>query len=105
MLIATQLHARFHLAATGLVVACAVGFGVSRTEALALALALALVWTAEALNTALELLVDLVHPAWDARAGRVKDVAAGAVLLASLGALAVGVFVFGPHLARVVGGG
>ena len=74
------------------------GFGVSRLEAVALSLAIGMVWTAEAFNTALEAFVDLVHPAWDTRAGRVKDLAAGAVLLTCLGATVVGVLVFGPKI-------
>ena len=99
-LVRTQPHARIHAAATFLVTVAAVCFGVSPTEAAVLALAVGLVWTAEALNTAVELLVDLVHPAWARPAGRVKDLAAGGVLCAALGAAAAGILVLGPYAYR-----
>ena len=43
-----------------------------------------LVFTAEAINTAIEYLVDLVSPDYDEKAGKVKDIAAGAVLMSAL---------------------
>src|SRR5690606_30543934 len=58
----SQPNARFHLAATLAVVGLAVWTRVTRLEWLALVLASGLVWTAEALNTALEAVVDLASP-------------------------------------------
>ena len=52
----------------------------------------------EAINTALEYLTDLVSPEYHPLAGKVKDVAAAAVLVAALGAATVGLIVFGPKL-------
>ena len=49
------------------------------------------------MNTAIETLTDLASPAYHPLAGKAKDVAAGAVLLAALGALVVGALVFVPH--------
>ena len=93
----SEVHLRFHALAT--VVAIGLGFycGITRLEWALLALAVAGVWTAELLNTAIEALTDLASPAWHPLAGKAKDVAAGAVLLAALGALVVGALVFGPH--------
>ncbi|MCU0353219.1 MAG: diacylglycerol kinase family protein, partial [Cytophagales bacterium] len=54
-----------------------------------------LVWAAEAVNTAIERLVDFVSPGHDPRAGAVKDIAAGAVLIISIAAAVVGCIVFG----------
>ena len=82
------------MAVIGLGVYCRI----TRLEWALLALAVAGVWTAELLNTAIEALTDLVSPAWHPLAGKAKDVAAGAVLLAALGALVVGALVFGPYL-------
>ncbi len=62
-------------------------------------LAVALVLAAELLNSALEALVDLVSPGLHPLAGRAKDMGAAAVLVASAGAVAVGILV---GLARVV---
>ena len=64
----------------------------------ALVLAMAMVLTAETLNTAIEAIADLVSPGFHPLAGRAKDVAAGAVLIAALGSVAIGLLVFGPHL-------
>lgn len=54
------------------------------------ALSIALVLALELLNSALEYLIDHVHPGIAPQIGQAKDAAAGAVLVASLGALAVG---------------
>ena len=96
-LVLTQPHARFHLLATVAVAGAALGFGVSPLEGAALALAVGLVWCAEALNTALEFFVDIVHPEWARPAGRVKDMAAAAVLLAAIAAGLAGAFVLLPR--------
>jgi diacylglycerol kinase (ATP) len=50
------------------------------------------------LNTALERLTDLVSPGFHPLAGMAKDIAAGAVLLAAVGAVLVGVILFGPRI-------
>lgn len=102
-LLATQPHARFHLAATALVLVAGWWGELERCEWTAVALASGLVWSTEAVNTAAEGIVDLVHPAWGGRAGRIKDVAARAVLLAAVSATAVGVAVFGPRLLAGLG--
>jgi diacylglycerol kinase (ATP) len=72
--------------------------GLSGLEWGLLLLALTLVWTAEALNTALEFLTDLVSPDYHVLAGRAKDAASGATLIALLGALAIVGLAFAPHL-------
>ncbi len=63
-----------------------------------LVLCLMVVWTAEALNTALELLTDLVSPEFHPLAGRAKDAAAGGVLIAAVGSVIVGAIVFVPYV-------
>ena len=60
----------------------------------------ALVITAEILNTAIERLCDFVQPRQDARIKTIKDLAAGAVLCASLAALIVGGMIVIRHLIR-----
>lgn len=94
VLLSTQAHARIHLLATLVVVAAGVYFEVPRTDWALLALAMAAVWVAEAVNTAIELTVDLCSPSYHPLAGKAKDVAAGAVLLACMFAVVVGVLVF-----------
>ena len=94
----TQLHAKIHALATILVVLLGWYFQLTVYEWIAITCVIGLVWVAEAFNTALEFLVDLVHPQWNTDAGRIKDLAAGAVLLAAITALLVGAFIFIPYL-------
>ena len=73
-------------------------FRLSAVEWLVLIVAIALVFCAEALNTALERVVDLLEPKRHPLARDAKDLAAAGVLMASLSALIVGVILFGPRL-------
>jgi diacylglycerol kinase len=75
---------------------------ISRTDWLAVVLAIGLVLVAEATNTALEELVNFVSPEYHKQAGIVKDVAAGAVLLAAIIALVVGLLVFIPPIVALI---
>jgi diacylglycerol kinase (ATP) len=63
-----------------------------------------LVIALELLNSAIEAVVDLASPDIHPLAKRAKDVAAGAVLLASLAAVLVGLLVLGPPLVATLGG-
>ena len=62
-----------------------------------------LVWVAEAFNTVLEIIVNMVSPRYTTVAKRAKDIAAGAVLVAALGAFCVGIFLLGPPLLKKLG--
>jgi diacylglycerol kinase (ATP) len=97
-LLRTQTNARLHLLATIVVIGAGLGLQISRMEWLAIVAVIGLVWVAEGLNTAIEAAVDLVSPERHPLAGRAKDVAAGAVLLAAVTAVVVGALVFGPRL-------
>ena len=70
-------------------------------EMAVLALTVALVLMAEFFNTALEELVNLVEPNVHPVAGLIKNISAGAVLIASVGALVVGLVIFIPRLFNV----
>jgi diacylglycerol kinase len=100
-LLRTQANARIHFAATIAVVAAGFFFAITRMEWCAIASAIGLVWTAEGLNTAIECVVDLVSPDHHPLAGRAKDIAAGAVLIAALIAAIIGALVFVPHFAAL----
>jgi diacylglycerol kinase (ATP) len=99
-LLRSQPNARIHLLASALVCAAGAYFRLSRTEWLGIVVAIVLVWSAEAFNTALEELADALHPDPHPGIGRAKDVAAAAVLIAAVGAAAIGMLVFIPHLAH-----
>jgi diacylglycerol kinase len=98
-LVRTQPNARLHLLAAVLVCIGGVYFGLSRSEWLWVTVAITLVWSAEAFNTALEQLADVLHPQQHPGIGLAKDVAAAAVLIAAVGAAVIGVLVFVPHFA------
>lgn len=97
-LLKDEIHARFHLAATVVVIAMGAWFGISGREWIAVILSIGIVWTAEALNTAIEYVADLAHPDEHPEVKKLKDLAAAAVLFASIAALVVGVIVFGPRV-------
>ena len=94
----SQPNARIHCVAAAIVLGLGAWFGVSSMEWVVLVLAIALVMGAEALNTALEYVVDLASPEWHPLARNAKDVAAAAVLVCSIAAAAVGGLVFVPYL-------
>lgn len=94
----SELHLQFHAVATVLVLGLGGYFQLSLTEWALVALAITSVWAAELFNTAIETLTNLASPGYHPLAGKAKDVAAGAVLLAALGAVVVGGLVFGPRL-------
>jgi diacylglycerol kinase (ATP) len=102
VMLRSQHNAWIHAAAT--VAVCVVGFatGLSRSEWCWIVLAIVAVWTAEALNTALELLTDVASPAFHPVAGRAKDVAAGAVLISALGSVAIGAIILGPRVVALL---
>ena len=97
-LLQTQANARIHLMASTGVVGLGLWLPLTRTDWALLVLAMGGVWVAEALNTALETVVDLASPEWHALARDAKDIAAGAVLLATVAAVAVGLLVLVPAL-------
>ena len=61
-------------------------------------LCITIVLTAEAVNTAIELICDHVNTNYDNRIGKIKDIAAGAVLISSIGAAAIGTMILGPYI-------
>jgi diacylglycerol kinase (ATP) len=98
-----QHNAWIHLVATVCVVAAGFFFQLSRAEWCWIVLAIAIVWTAEALNTAFEFLADAASPNFHPVVRDAKDVAAGAVLVTGIAAVVIGVIVFWPHAAVLLG--
>ena len=90
----TQRNLRIHFAIAIAVIAAAAALGVGRLELIALLLAIAFVLVAEMVNSAIEGAIDVSTTSFDPNAKLAKDVAAGAVLIASVTALAVGYLVF-----------
>jgi diacylglycerol kinase (ATP) len=82
-----------------LVLVAALATSVTKLELIALLLAIAFVFITEMLNSALEQAIDLSTTSFDPLAKLAKDIAAGAVLIATLNAIAVGYLVFSGQVA------
>lgn len=89
---------KVHFFAAVLVSAIGFYFNISTQEWLWVIAAIGLVMTAELFNSALEKLVDLVSPEYNAKAGAVKDMAAAAVLITSIAAAIIGILIFYPYI-------
>jgi diacylglycerol kinase (ATP) len=98
----TQRNTWIELAAAAGVVGAGLWLRISSQEWAVLALTIAVILALEAVNSAIEALVDLVSPDYHELARIAKDCAAGAMLFAVLGSLAVAAAIFGPPLAQMV---
>lgn len=96
--IRTQKNAWIHTSATFLVIVIATWLRLAPRDWAVLLMAIAIVWTAEFLNTALEIVVDLASPDIHPMAKAGKDVGAAAVLIAATTAAIIGFLVMGPPL-------
>lgn len=99
----TQKNAWLHLAATVIVVLLALWLQIDRLDWLAILLVIGLVWMAEFMNTALEVIVDLASPEKHPLAKVGKDVGAASVLIAAFLAVIIGVIVLWQPLLEKIG--
>ena len=90
----TQRNMRIHFVVAVVVLVSAVWIGVSKVELIALLLAISFVFITEMINSAIEQAVDVATTSFDPLAKLAKDVAAGAVLIATVNAVAIGYLVF-----------
>jgi diacylglycerol kinase (ATP) len=98
----TQLNFRIHLVAMVLAIITGIALNISTTEWLWIALSIAIVLLTELTNTGIETLTDLVSPEYNKKAGHVKDICAGAVVVAALFALITGIVIFVPKLLLLI---
>jgi diacylglycerol kinase (ATP) len=94
---ATQPNLWIHLAAAIAVIVLGFYVDITKTEWIILAGCICSVFTVEFINTALEWMVDSVYKEKHPLAGKIKDVAAGAVLIVAIGAAIIGVIIFYPY--------
>ena len=98
--LAREQNLRFH----SVVAVTALGLGlilqIDRYELALVVLSIGLVMGLELVNSAVEKIINHLHPDQHPEVGYVKDVLAASVLAASLAALIVGILVFLPHLSR-----
>ena len=96
MLVKEEHNFRIHLLATVLAIVFGLLFRLNRMEWVAIIFAIGFVLVTEILNTVIENLTDFVSPEFNEKIGKIKDVAASAVLVAAFVAVATGCFVFLP---------
>lgn len=96
--IAGEHNAWIHSIATIIVIILGFVLHISIYEWAILVICIGIVFAAEAFNTAIERLVNLVSPEQNKTAGDVKDIAAGAVLICAIAAAIVGLLIFIPKL-------
>ena len=89
-------NARIHLAALVLVIIAGFIFHITSMEWIAVLLVSAFVFSAEAINSALEFLADEVSEEQRDKIGKAKDLAAAGVLIAAITAIVVGAIIFIP---------
>ena len=91
---------RIHFAVATAVLVLAFTYGVTKLELMALLVAISFVLIAEMVNTAIEKTIDLAATSFDPLAKTAKDIAASAVLIASVNAVVIGYLVFADRLSR-----
>lgn len=94
----TQINFKFHTFSAIVIIALGCFFNLSLIEWLWISAAIVLVVVAELFNTALEVLVDLVSPEYNKKAGLVKDVSSAAVLLTAVLSAIIGICIFLPKI-------
>jgi diacylglycerol kinase (ATP) len=97
-LVRTQQNAWIHALATTGAVTAALVLKISGADWRWVITAIFLVWMAEALNTAIECICDLVSPSYNLFVKRAKDLGAAAVLISAFGAAVIGALTFWPYL-------
>lgn len=94
----SEQNFRIHLLLAGLAVLLGCGLGISAGEWGMVIACIAAVMGAEVMNTAIEKLCDVVSPQYHEKIKIVKDLAAAAVLIVSIGALITGAIIFVPRM-------
>jgi diacylglycerol kinase len=94
----SQQNFKIHLIVAALVLSAGLYSGLSGIEWCIIFLTIGMVLSLEAINTALEYFTDLLSPEYSEKAGKVKDIAAGAVLIAAITSVCVGLIIFGPRI-------
>lgn len=94
----SQFNARVELIITCLIIIAGFSFGISPAEWALVLLCVALVLGLEGINTAFEILADKLHPGSDPEIGKAKDVAAGAVFVATILSAVIGLVIFVPYV-------
>ena len=98
----TQPNFRVHVVVSVLALGLARYLQITVTETAIIVFMIILGLTSEMINTSLETMTDLITREWRPEAKTAKDVAAGMMLIAAMGAIIIAIVIFTPYLARIV---
>jgi len=101
----TQVNLRIHFLAASAVIIAGLLLQISTVEWAILVVTIMIVMSAELFNTAVEAMTDRVGQEYHPLSKVAKDTAAGAVLVSAIGAVIVGLLIFGPRLLALIGQG
>ncbi|HEY1023884.1 MAG TPA: diacylglycerol kinase family protein [Sphingobacteriaceae bacterium] len=94
----TQINFKVHVLFSVMAISLGIYADLARSEWMWIGAVILLVLIVELINTAIEVLVDLVSPDYHPKAGIIKDVSAAAVLLTAFFAILTGAFIFVPKI-------
>ncbi len=97
-LLFAEKHAGILWLSASLAVGMGFAVGLNKTEWCLVILSIGAVFSGEAMNSAVESVVDLVSPEYHPLAKKAKDLAAGAVLILVAAAALTGLLIFAPKL-------
>jgi len=92
---------KIHFLIASIVIIAGFYFGITKPEWIIIALLIGLIFSIELINTSIEEIVDAFTKAHHPGAKKAKDVAAGAVLIATITSIIVGIMIFLPYLLRL----
>jgi diacylglycerol kinase (ATP) len=101
----TQRHMRYHLLVALAVLVLSLALNISRLQFILLCVAIVLVLITELMNTAIEVTVDMIADTYHPQAKIAKDIGAGAVLIASIGAVTLAYLILYPALRMTIAAG
>ncbi|WP_423364560.1 diacylglycerol kinase family protein [Mycoplasma sp. P36-A1] len=93
---------RYQTLIFALVLVMGIALDLNQVEWISIIIVSIIVLSLEIMNTAVENIIDIISPEYNKSAGKVKDIAAGCVLLASIGAVCIGIFIFYPKIITLI---
>ena len=98
----SERNMKIHFTMMMLVIIAGIFFNIAIWEWITCFILFGLVIGMECVNTAIEIIVDMVSPKYNEAAGRAKDIAAGGVLACAIGATVAGIFIFLPKVLKFI---
>lgn len=98
IVVSSEINFQIHILAALIVIFLGFYLVLTKIEWILVLLCIALVMVAEVFNTAIEKFVDIISPDFNSKAGKIKDIAAGGVLIAAVFAAIIGFIIFLPKI-------